>query len=144
MSAIRINSDSGDMNKIINCIKNVVENVSNSDIAEIVLNTPVENQTVLRNGFLLEGRPRSEYEECCIMFDHFITGLAVEGREIAELTEKYQKFYQVMKEMKLRTKESNRLEEALYGVAIEAEMQGFIYGFKLFDALLNKWLSIAM
>ena len=96
------------------------------------------------SGFLLEGKPRSEYEEYCKMFDQFIAGPAVEGREIAELTEKYQKFYEVMKATQLKAKESNKLEDALYGVAIEAEMQGFIYGFKLFDALLNKQLAVAM
>ena len=77
------------------------------------------------------------------MFNCFITGPAVEGREITELTEKYQKFYEVMKSTQLKAKESNRLEDALYGVAIEAEMQGFIYGFKMFDALLNKRLVTA-
>ena len=93
--------------------------------------------------FLLEGKPRSEYEEYCDMFNRFITGPAVEGREITELTEKYQKFYEVMKSTQLKAQESNRLEDALYGVAIEAEMQGFIYGFKMFDALLNKQLATA-
>ncbi len=95
-------------------------------------------------GFLLQGKPRSEYEEYCNIFNHFITGPAVEGREIAELTEKYQTFYEVMKATQLKVKESNKLEEALYGVAIEAEMQGFIYGFKLFDALLNKQLAVVV
>ncbi len=94
-------------------------------------------------GFLLEGKPRTEYEEYCDMFNRFITGPAVEGREIAELTEKYQYFYEAMKSAQLKAQESNRLEDALYGVAIEAEMQGFIYGFKMFDALLNKQLATA-
>lgn len=93
--------------------------------------------------FLLEGKPRSEYEAYCDMFNQFITGPAVEGREIAELTEKYQKFYEVMKGTQLKARESNKLEDALFGVAIEAEMQGFIYGFKMFDALLNKQLATA-
>lgn len=78
------------------------------------------------------------------MFNQFITGPAVEGREIAELTERYKKFYEVMKATQLRAKESNELEDALYGVAIEAEMQGFIYGFKMFDALLNRQLEVAV
>lgn len=95
------------------------------------------------SGFLLEGKPRSEYEEYCNMFNQFITGPAVEGREISELTERYQQFYEVMKAVPLKARESNELENALYGVAIEAEMQGFIYGFKLFDALLNKQLATA-
>ena len=68
--------------------------------------------------FLLEGKPRSEYEEYCNLFNRFITGPAVEGREITELTEKYQKFYEVMKSTQLKAQESNRLEDALYGVAI--------------------------
>lgn len=93
--------------------------------------------------FLLEGKPRSEYEAYCDMFNQFISGPAVEGREIAELTEKYQKFYEVMKGTQLKASESNKLEDALFGVAIEAEMQGFIYGFKMFDALLNKQLATA-
>lgn len=95
------------------------------------------------SGFLLEGKPRAEYEEYCNMFNQFISGPAVEGREIAELTEKYRKFYEVMKATQLKAKESNELENAMYGVAIEAEMQGFIYGFKMFDALLNKQLATA-
>lgn len=49
-----------------------------------------------------------------------------------------------MKATQLRAKESNELEDALYGVAIEAEMQGFIYGFKMFDALLNRQLEVAV
>ncbi len=98
---------------------------------------------IVENGFLLEGKPRSEYEEYCNMFDEFIAGPAMEGREIAELTEKYRKFYDVMKAIQLKAKESNELEAALYGVAIEAEMQGFIYGFKIFDALLNQKLAVA-
>lgn len=93
--------------------------------------------------FLLEGKPRSEYEAYCDMFDQFISGPAVEGRETAELTEKYQKFYEVMKATPLKARESNELENALFGVAIEAECQGFIYGFKLFDALLNQQLATA-
>lgn len=94
--------------------------------------------------FLLEGKPRSEYQEYCEMFDQFITGPAIEGREIAELTEKYEKFHEVMKSSQLRAKESNEIEAAVYGVAIEAEMQGFIYGFKMFDALMNKRLEVAV
>ena len=89
-------------------------------------------------GFLLEGKPRSGYEEYCNMFNQFITGPAAEGREIAELTDKYQRFYEVIRAMKLEAKDSNKLEYALYDVAIEAEMQGFIYGFKLFGTFINE------
>ncbi len=99
---------------------------------------------IVGNGFLLEGRPRSEYEKYCNMFNEFITGPAVEGREIAELTEKFQKFHDVINATPLKAQESNELEFALYDVAIEAEMQGFIYGFKMFDALLNEKLAPAV
>ena len=96
--------------------------------------------TAIGNGFLLEGAEKSDYEPYCNLFKEFITGPAVEGREIPELTEKYQKFYEVMKMTQLKAKESNELEYALYDVAIEAEMQGFIYGVKLLGALLNRQL----
>lgn len=98
----------------------------------------------INDSFLLEGKQRIEYEKYCDLFNQFITGPAVEGREIAELTEKYQKFYEVLKAMQLKTKESNKLENVLYGVAIEAEMQGFIYGCKLFNILLNKQFVTVM
>lgn len=150
MSSVTLNIESSDAEKIAVCIKSIAGGVSMSDIVEIVLKTPVHEKeekrsaVPMRNGFLLEGKPRSEYEEYCNMFNQFITGPAVEGREIAELTERYKKFYDVMKASQLRVKESNELEDALYGVAIEAEMQGFIYGFKMFDALLNRQLEVAV
>ena len=144
--SIRLNIGHDDAEKITACIKETAGNISASDIVEIVLKAPEKKVVVSAGaggGFLLEGKPRSEYEEYCDMFNRFITGPAVEGREITELTEKYQKFYEVMKSTQLKAQESNRLEDALYGVAIEAEMQGFIYGFKMFDALLNKQLATA-
>lgn len=105
----------------------------------------VKTKTAVKidSNFLLEGKPRNEYEEYCNIFDRFVTGPAAEGREIVELTDKYKNFYDVMKATQLKASESNKLEDALYGVAIEAEMQGFIYGFKMFDALLNKQLATA-
>lgn len=93
--------------------------------------------------FLLESRPKSEYQEYCDIFNAFITGPAIEKREIAELTQKYQHFYNVLISLPVETKISNELEGAVYEVAIEAEMQGFIYGIKLFEALLNKQLVTA-
>lgn len=36
-----------------------------------------------------------------------------------------------------------KVEDSVMGVAIEAEMQGFIYGFKVFEVLLNRELSVA-
>ncbi|MBD5463974.1 MAG: hypothetical protein HDR24_13130 [Lachnospiraceae bacterium] len=128
-------------------IKSVMDGITRFDQA-ITERFHPERKTsagiAIGSGFLLEGKPKSEYEEYCNMFNQFITGPAVEGREITELTEKYQKFYEVMKSTQLKAQESNKLEAALYEVAIEAEMQGFIYGFKLFDALLNKQLAVAI
>lgn len=154
---IRLNIDQNAADKIVACIKSIAGNMSVDDILEIVLMSPKRRftQELLRSEkdidlsieevteILLEGKPRSEYEEYRNVFNRFITGPAVEGREIVELTEKYQKFYEVIKSTPLKVQESNKLEDALYGVAIEAEMQGFIYGFKMFDALLNKQLAKA-
>lgn len=36
-----------------------------------------------------------------------------------------------------------KVEDSVMGVAIEAEMQGFIYGFKVFEILLNRELATA-
>ena len=36
-----------------------------------------------------------------------------------------------------------KVEDSVMGVAIEAEMQGFIYGFKVFEVLLNRELHVA-
>lgn len=99
--------------------------------------------TPMESDFLLEGKPRSEYAEYCSMFNEFITGPAVEGREIAGLTEQYKQFHEAMRQVPLQPKDCNKIESAMYGVAIEAEMQGFIYGFKMFDALLNQSLATA-
>ena len=96
-----------------------------------------------KGSFLLEGRPREEYEAICRMFNDFITGPGIEGREITELTEKYEQFYKVMKQAQTNTKDNQEIEQAVFDVAIEAEMQGFIYGFKLFDAMLSKSLIAA-
>lgn len=97
-----------------------------------------ETSVMMVEGFLLEGKSRVDYEHYCRIFDDFITGPALEGREIAELTEEYQNFHDILKEMQLKTSDSNKLEDVVYGVAIEAEMQGFIYGMRLFDVLMNK------
>lgn len=127
-------------------IKSVAEGIRRFDQAIQEHFHPEKKATVRSeadSGFLLEGKPRSEYGGYCDMFNRFITGPAAEGREIAELTEKYRIFYEAIKSTQLKAWESNKLEDALYGVAIEAEMQGFIYGFKMFDALLNKQLAMA-
>ena len=44
----------------------------------------------------------------------------------------------VLLNINIKARESNQIEVAVYGVAIEAEMQGFIYGFKLYEELMNR------
>lgn len=92
---------------------------------------------------LMDGRSRAECQKIMDLFDRFITGPGLEKREIAELTEKYSQFYDVLKRINIKTRESNEIETAVYGVAIEAEMQGFIYGFKLHEELMNRSVVVA-
>lgn len=87
---------------------------------------------------LMNGRSRTECQKITDLFNRFITGPGLEKREIAELTEKYRQFHDVLKNINIKARESNQIEVAVYGVAIEAEMQGFIYGFKLYEELMNR------
>ncbi|MCM1245769.1 MAG: hypothetical protein NC293_09025 [Roseburia sp.] len=82
------------------------------------------------------GGSRSDHRRICEIFDDFITGSGLEGREIKELTESYQQFYNVMQLADLDIRDKRRLEDALAGVAIESEMQGFIYGFRMFEKIM--------
>lgn len=93
-------------------------------------------------GILMNGRSRTECKKIKELFDRFIAGPALENREIAELSEKYSVFHTAMKEVDLNAKENNKIEGAVYDVAIEAEMQGFIYGFKLYEELLKRSLAV--
>ena len=77
------------------------------------------------------------------MFDQFIEGPAIENREIEELGEKYEEFYKAMGCLNDDSAAKRKVEDSVMGVAIEAEMQGFIYGFKVFELLLNKELATA-
>lgn len=92
--------------------------------------------------FLLENAKKEDYEKIRDIFNMFITGPAAEGREIPELTEGYQGFYSALDDVGVSSREHNKISTAVYRVAIEAEMQGFIYGFKLFDKLLNRSLVV--
>lgn len=92
-------------------------------------------------GFLLEGKTSKEYADLKQVFDEFITGPAVEGREIIELTKQYEKFFAVLQGIEMSAQENNKVFDAVAGVAIEAEMQGFIYGFKMFGELMNYQLA---
>ncbi|MCI8564339.1 MAG: hypothetical protein HFH69_12655 [Lachnospiraceae bacterium] len=97
---------------------------------------------VQRDSILMDGKSRAECSKIKEIFDRFITGPGLEKREIAELTEKYQQFYDVMKKAEMKAKQSNDIEEAVFGVAIEAEMQGFIYGFRLYEELISRQLVV--
>ena len=91
--------------------------------------------------FLLEGSPREEYESICRMFNDFITGPGLIGREIPELTSSYNRFYEIIKNAVGEIKDRQHLEAAVMDVAIDAEMQGFVYGFRMFDAMLTQSLA---
>lgn len=93
--------------------------------------------------FLMNGRSRAECGYLKELFDRFVTGPAIENREIEELGKKYEEFYQVMDGIKTTAKETSELESAMMGVAVEAEMQGFIYGFKVFELLTERALATA-
>lgn len=86
---------------------------------------------------LAQGRSRTEcgYDYLKQLFDRFIDGPALENREIEELRVKYEEFYRVLAGIKMTAAEVSKMETAMMDVAIEAEMQGFIYGFKVFEAL---------
>lgn len=92
---------------------------------------------------LMNGRSRTECGYIKNLFDKFVTGPAIENREIEELSQKYKEFYRVLRNAGMATSENSQLEDAMMGVAMEAEMQGFIYGFKVFEVLLNKSLVAA-
>ncbi len=153
--SIKLYVSDEDTKRAVSCIKDIIKNMPVDSFTKISTKGSDKEKTkqaeqkeyievTLDKKFLLEGKPRSEYDKYCSIFNQFITGLASEGREITELTEKYQKFYEIINKMKLEVQESNKLEYALYDVAIEAEMQGFIYGFKLLDAFVNGQLTIIL
>lgn len=146
--------------KIVDYIQDIAEDISVKDIVEIISKPPISEMKRINEKFhpekqqkgfseenvqfLLNGEARAEYGKICKVFDDFITGPGMEGREIKELTESYEQFYNAMQIVGLDIQNKKRLESALAGVAIESEMQGFIYGFKLFDALLNRMLTVTV
>lgn len=76
---------------------------------------------------LMNGRSRAECGYIKELFDKFVTGPAIENREIEELGEKYEEFYKAMNRANIPSSEKSKLEDAVMGAAVEAEMQGFIY-----------------
>ena len=96
-----------------------------------------------QDDILMQGRSRTECTYIKNLFDQFIEGPAIENREIEELGEKYEEFYKAMGCLNDDSAAKRKVEDSGMGVAIEAEMQGFIYGFKVFELLLNKELATA-
>lgn len=96
-----------------------------------------------QESILMQGRSRTECSYIKNLFDQFIEGPAMENREIEELGEKYKEFYKVMGRLNDDAAVKRKVEDSVMGVAIEAEMQGFIYGFKVFEVLLNRELHVA-
>lgn len=107
-------------------------------IEQIFHGKPVGSQKII----LMQGRSRSECGYIKELFDKFVTGPAIENREIEELSVKYEEFYQAMRKANVAAADRNNLEDAVMGVAVEAEMQGFIYGFKVFEVLANRALAV--
>ncbi len=119
------------------------KNVSQAEPVQLAVLLDNMSKGQLPENILLQGRSRVECQYITDLFDRFITGPAEEGREIAELREEYEAFYETMKQANIDSEQSRKLEDYLFGVAIEAEMQGFIYGFKMFEILMNNWLASA-
>ena len=96
-----------------------------------------------QENILMKGRSRTECSYIKNLFDQFIEGPAIENREIEELGAKYVEFYKAMGGLNDDVAAKRKVEDSVMGVAIEAEMQGFIYGFKVFGILLNRELATA-
>lgn len=124
-------------------MRDTEKNVSQAELVQLAVLLENMSKGQFPENILLQGRSRMECQYITDLFDQFITGPAEEGREIAELREGYEAFYETMKQTKINSKQSRKLEDSLFGVAIEAEMQGFIYGFKMFEVLMNNWLASA-
>lgn len=77
------------------------------------------------------------YKDVRELFNQFITGPKGENREIPELTQAYERLRAVMEAQVPGAKADTAITSAVYDVAIESEMQGFIYGFQLFGAVLQ-------
>lgn len=79
----------------------------------------------------------SGYKDVRELFNQFITGPKGENREIPELTQAYERLRAVMETQVPGAKADTAITSAVYDVAIESEMQGFIYGFQLFGVVLQ-------
>lgn len=119
------------------------KNISQKDAISLAVLLKNMSKGQFPENILLQGRSRMECQYITDLFDRFITGPAEEGREIAELREEFEAFYETMKQANINSEQSRKLEDSLFGVAIEAEMQGFIYGYKIFEFIMNNWFASA-
>lgn len=79
------------------------------------------------------------YRDVRELFDQFITSKKGEEREIPELSKAYEVFNKVMNKEIRSARTNNAITTAVYDIAIEAEMQGFIYGFQLFGSIMQEY-----
>lgn len=71
------------------------------------------------------------------LFNQFIGSEKGDEREIPELTAAYQNFNRVLDAHIMSSRAETAITAAVYDIAIESEMQGFIYGFQLFGAIMK-------
>lgn len=71
------------------------------------------------------------------LFNQFINSGKGDEREIPELTEAYRNFNKVLDAHIMSARAETAITAAVYDIAIESEMQGFIYGFQLFGAIMK-------
>lgn len=71
------------------------------------------------------------------LFNQFISSGKGDEREIPELTAAYQNFNRVLDAHIMSARAETAITAAVYDIAIESEMQGFIYGFQLFGAIMK-------
>ena len=71
------------------------------------------------------------------LFNQFISSRKGDEREIPELTEAYRNFNKVLDAHIMSARAETAITAAVYNIAIESEMQGFIYGFQLFGAIMK-------
>lgn len=71
------------------------------------------------------------------LFNQFISSRKGDEREIPELTEAYRNFNKVLDAHIMSARAETAITAAVYDIAIESEMQGFIYGFQLFGAIMK-------
>lgn len=71
------------------------------------------------------------------LFNQFISSRKGDERETPELTEAYRNFNKVLDAHIMSARAETAITAAVYDIAIESEMQGFIYGFQLFGAIMK-------